>query len=631
MIEFVKPEGYKLLELGGGDNPHPQCDVNCDVRPGSKVNFVADFEKPLPIGDGDFHGVFCQYAIEHLSYLRVPSFLKEVFRVVKPGGRVVFVTANTEAQFEWFKKNQGGWDGKSAFDSASEVVFGSQSYEANTHRSFYTPAIVQQLFQDAGFDRVNVTAWGERQTDLLIEAVRPLPERLHYADGKMLETPKTSPPGAEAEKVVDTPITVPNAETTPKTGVADPLNQPPEVLFAKSYWNGGSEFGGYKNDQFGAAFRDFACHEITSRHILARKPASVLELGAARGYLGWRLKSAGIPWTGLEVSKHCWLTRCCDGIIQHDLCNVPWPFKDHIEEHDLNFSIAVLEHIPEQHVPAVIKEMARTCKRGLHGVDFGAKDDGFDKTHCTLRSKDWWEAQFAQHAPEWPVEVIDKELLEIPPPFHPGHVPPEWDLTGYYEGSDGLTKLNLGSYTTMHHNGWVNLDIHDLLPFAAQNRYKFVRADFRQGIPWQTGTVDLVSSNHCLEHLDYAQGLNFLRECRRAIKPTGAMRIVVPDTSILVDGYTCESDPSLDRFDEINDGAAALPTQAAKLWTLLFSGHQAAYDWKTLEWQLKNSGWVPKLASFGKAAFPQTEKITREVIDMMPELSLYVDSIPLVG
>ena len=50
----------------------------------------------------------------------------------------------------------------------------------------------------------------------------------------------------------------------------------------------------------------------------------------------------------------------------------------------------MFEHIPEEHLPAVLAELDRVSCRGIHGIDFGENDDGFDKTHCTLRTKEWW-------------------------------------------------------------------------------------------------------------------------------------------------------------------------------------------------------------------------------------------------
>lgn len=129
MIELRKANlADRVLELGGGDNPHPESNVNVDIRPGPKVHFTHDFaQMPWPLRDDEWDVVFSSYLLEHLPYRLVPEILKEVYRVTKPGGQVVFALPNTESQMEWIKANPGGWDGKGPFESMSEVLFGSQN------------------------------------------------------------------------------------------------------------------------------------------------------------------------------------------------------------------------------------------------------------------------------------------------------------------------------------------------------------------------------------------------------------------------------------------------------------------------------------------------------------------------
>lgn len=47
--------------------------------------------------------------------------------------------------------------------------------------------------------------------------------------------------------------------------------------------------------------------------------------------------------------------------------------------------------------------------------------------------------------------------------------------------------------------------------------------------PWGNGKVDVVYASHVLEHLDNRTRNNFLKEAHRVLKPTGVIRIVVPD------------------------------------------------------------------------------------------------------
>lgn len=411
-----------------------------------------------------------------------------------------------------------------------------------------------------------------------------------------------------------------------------------EELFDKAYWNGGGKVGGYAHGQFGETYMDFPAHWHTVGHILARRPESVLELGAARGYVLKKLQDHGIKSHGFEISKHCLMTRCCEWIWQQDLCQTPWKtipdpdFKGRDlvfqDKFDLCVSVAALEHVPEEHLPVVIREMVRTCRRGLHGIDFGQNDDGFDKTHVSLFSRERWVQLFAEYAPGWPVEILDKEELER------GVVPQEV-LFG-----DGKIKLEVGSFTTMTPFGWTNIDVHDLAAYAQPRNYQYLRHDVRQGLPFKTGEVSAIHANHFLEHLSYKDGLSFLRECRRVLNPqTGALRLAVPDAEMLVKCYRNDlggHTPDMDDFAEISDGVEAAPTAAGKLWELLFSGHLAAYDAETLLHALAAAGFDARVSALHSVA-PDFKnhvglgQIVRESVDTHPCLSLIVDAVCKVG
>lgn len=574
-IQFnIQDPNYKIIELGGGANPqfHPNVDVrHCVDKDGNQTtDFTANFEEPLPISSDEWDAVFSHFALEHVSWRKIPDFLKEVLRILKPNGKAVFVIPNTEAQIQWIKDHPEGWDSKPPFESASCVLFGDQDYSDNTHKAYFNPIIVKDLFSQVGFQDIVIRAYGDRDTDLCVEAIKPLPASI-----KLVETNQSIP-----------------------------VDMTREEMFDKHYFNGGGKVGGYARE----GYWDYNCHEVTAQNILARKPESVLELACARGYVLKRIQDAGIPGYGLEISKHCYLSRVADNIIQYDICKTPWPIEGE-KQFDLCTSIAFFEHVPEEFLPQIFEELKRVSKRGLHGIDFGHKDDGFDLTHRTLRPKSWW----IDHMPIGH-EVVDKEELEQ------GTFPEK------VQHGDGKVKLNVGSFTTMFKHGWTNIDIHDLHGWAGQYGYLFEQKDVRQGLSQATNSVDKIMLCHFLEHLTYDEGLAFLKECRRVMKSDAVIRIIVPDAGLLIAKYEFLSDPlSLSEFDEINDGAANSPTNMGKLWNLLVPGHAAGYDFNTMKYMLEKAGF----SVINKREFRQGDpQILRETLDMIPCLSLYVEASP---
>lgn len=238
--------------------------------------------------------------------------------------------------------------------------------------------------------------------------------------------------------------------------------------------------------------------------------------------------------------------------------------------------------------------------------------------NCNLQRKEIWQGWFAQYAPGYPVEVVDKEELEQ------GGIP-ESVLKG-----DGKVKLNIGSATVMYHHGWLNIDVNDLTPWASHYGYQFLRHDVSKGLPFGTGGVDAIHMSHVLEHFSYADGHKLLAECRRVLKPDGVVRIAVPDADLLAALYTYGepargSEYHLSDFDEINDGCEAAKTDAGKLWALLNEGHHAIYDAGTLEESLRKAGLNPSFPGFRKG------RLTAEVLDMFRCLSLYAEGTPVLG
>ncbi len=90
--------------------------------------------------------------------------------------------------------------------------------------------------------------------------------------------------------------------------------------------------------------------------------------------------------------------------------------------------------------------------------------------------------------------------------------------------------LNIGC-GKQHLSGFVNMDIEQ--PFDK-------KLDARKGLPFGDQSVDGIYSEHFFEHLTQAEGLRFLRECRRVLKPGGIVRVAMPDLDAFVNRYVSE-------------------------------------------------------------------------------------------
>src|ERR1017187_10815560 len=61
--------------------------------------------------------------------------------------------------------------------------------------------------------------------------------------------------------------------------------------------------------------------------------------------------------------------------------------------------------------------------------------------------------------------------------------------------------------------------------------------DVTEGIPLADHSLQGIYSEHCLEHLEKSVVNDVLRDFSRLLKPTGTVRIVVPDAELYIDLY----------------------------------------------------------------------------------------------
>ena len=638
MINLPKQPHETMLELGCGDRRHPQADVAVDKRYIQGVtDFAVDLELPFTaehnqaIGSDGFDWVYSCWAFEHCSWRHTDQLLKETFRVLKPGGTLVLVLPNTEAQLKYIlgKPEPDGDEGS--------MLFGDLNYSDNTHKSFWCPRTAIKRLSEAGFEGVITTPFGALGTDMIVQAKKPggVVRLVQPSSAAQMAPPpalisEEAPKNESKPEVVQFQTNVLGSNVSvmerkqpeapaPIPLVPVPPPVPRESLFTRKYFDG-TKGGGYASRGF---YWDFPQNWMLFKQIMNRSPESVLELGCGRGYVLKRLQDVGLEAHGFDISQHCYLTRACNGIVAADIITLKHPLP--AKQYDMGFSYCFWEHIPEKCLEDAIAVLFRGSKRGLHGITLEGEDDGTDPTRCTIRSKEWWQKRLPKGH-----EVFSKSELVA------GSLPPE----ATYD--NGLVKVNVGSYMTQYHQGWINTDIHDLNGFSQQNGYRFIQNDVTRGLPWKTGEVDCLVSCHMLEHLTYAQGLSFLKDCRRVLKPnTGVMRILVPDAELLCTryhNYICSrtgnhSDygtETLDMFDEVSGGCAEAPTSAMKLAALLWEGHQSLYDEETLCRALKEAHFRPMRTEFRKSNCGDLgELIVKQTIDMHPALSLIAEAIPV--
>jgi predicted SAM-dependent methyltransferase len=91
---YLGSPGPLKLQVGSGRNGLPGW-LNTDVNATSGVAFL-DARKPLPFPSRTFDYVFSEHMIEHLDLKHGRALMGEMFRVLKPGGKLRLATPDLE-------------------------------------------------------------------------------------------------------------------------------------------------------------------------------------------------------------------------------------------------------------------------------------------------------------------------------------------------------------------------------------------------------------------------------------------------------------------------------------------------------------------------------------------------------
>jgi SAM-dependent methyltransferase len=130
-------------------------------------------------------------------------------------------------------------------------------------------------------------------------------------------------------------------------------------------------------------------------------------------------------------------------------------------------------------------------------------------------------------------------------------------------------RVNLGCGHYPFH-GWTNVD---LPPLADDPRaptldvVDFVAADVRDGLPFESGSVDRIYAGHVLEHISRDDLPRALTELRRVLADDGQMLVVGPDINLAV-ALNCGQDV----LDDIR-GRQPEPGEARPAWGWPEQGH----------------------------------------------------------
>lgn len=96
---------FDLINLGCGANIKDGF-INLDYswRPG--IHLCWDLANGIPINDRSVRGAFTEHCLEHLKLTDCRRVFTELFRVLKPGGRVKIIVPNAELYLDAYEQKK---------------------------------------------------------------------------------------------------------------------------------------------------------------------------------------------------------------------------------------------------------------------------------------------------------------------------------------------------------------------------------------------------------------------------------------------------------------------------------------------------------------------------------------------
>jgi predicted SAM-dependent methyltransferase len=142
-----------------------------------------------------------------------------------------------------------------------------------------------------------------------------------------------------------------------------------------------------------------------------------------------------------------------------------------------------------------------------------------------------------------------------------------------------MSKLHIGCGDVIFPS-WTNID--------RESKVADVNIDVRQGLPFESDSVDFIFSEHFIEHLEPMDAVAFFQETKRVLRSGGVMRTAMPDLHHLCENYLGDwrNMPWIKDF-----GYEKIRTGAEMLNTCFYEwGHRWLYDQEELERRLLEAG-----------------------------------------
>jgi len=183
MFFSKKASTLPYLNIGCGMFPEPGL-VNVDWHWCPGVDVVCDLRKPYPFASDRFEGIYCEHVIDGMPKAYFKPNLKEMHRVLKPGGTLRIIFCNSELYVDAYVKRRQDPTYEMPFFNDRGHRTGMEAldwiFHHWTHKTLVDFETLSLYLKEAGFREVKRVGYREgRIPALLRDQVSRAPESLY--------------------------------------------------------------------------------------------------------------------------------------------------------------------------------------------------------------------------------------------------------------------------------------------------------------------------------------------------------------------------------------------------------------------------------------------------------------------
>jgi SAM-dependent methyltransferase len=179
-VRSERVQRLQYLDIGCGANTHENF-INLDFSWNPKIDLCWDIKRGIPLPDRSIRGVFTEHCLEHFPLATGETIIREIRRVLLPGGRVRIVVPDAEIYLTRYTdrlrhvsdealpyEQECAHNGVADPLLAVNRIFYEARDDAAGHRFIYDSHFLMMTLSHCGFSQVFRAAYGQGGDDNLL-------------------------------------------------------------------------------------------------------------------------------------------------------------------------------------------------------------------------------------------------------------------------------------------------------------------------------------------------------------------------------------------------------------------------------------------------------------------------------